>query len=76
MMLIIHIFNMHLNIYIYFPLTFKLSKLVQVGESKWILNVFHFQHDVVLKCTFKFSTFKYYSRIYQNFNGKICLNSI
>ncbi len=39
-------------------------------------NIFHFQHDVVLKCAYKFSTFKYYNKIHQNSNGKACLNSI
>ncbi len=38
-----------------------------------LLNILHFQHDVTLKCTCKFSTFKYYNRIHQNSNGKIGL---
>jgi hypothetical protein len=35
--------------------------------------IFKFQHDVALKCTCTFSTFKYYSRIHQNYNGKVGL---
>ncbi len=38
-----------------------------------LLNILHFQHDVALKCSYKFSTFKYYSRIHQTFNGKVGL---
>jgi hypothetical protein len=42
MMLINHIFNMHSNrflkINIFFPILFRLSKLVQVGESKQIIE--------------------------------------
>ncbi len=41
-----------------------------------LLNILHFQHDVALKCTYKFSTFKYYNRIHQTSNWKVCLNSI
>jgi hypothetical protein len=43
---------------------------VKVDE---LLNILHFQHDVALKCTCKFSTFKYYSGIHQTSNGKVCL---
>jgi len=69
---------MHSNrfIYIYIFLLLKLSKLVQVGENKWIIEYSPFQHDVALKCTCKFSRFKYYNKIHQSSNGKICLNSI
>ncbi len=42
----------------------------------WLLNILHFQHDVALKCTCKFSTFKYYNKIHQTYYGKTCLNSI
>jgi hypothetical protein len=43
---------------------------VKVDE---LLNIFHFQHDVALECTCKFSKFKYYSRIHQTSNQKINL---
>jgi hypothetical protein len=43
---------------------------VKVDE---LLNILHFQHDVALKCTCKFSTFKCYSRIHETSNGKIGL---
>jgi hypothetical protein len=68
-----HILNMHSsrflkNNYIYF-LLLKLSKLVQVGESKWIIEYSPFSiYDAALKCTCKFSMFKYYSRIHQTCN--------
>jgi len=77
-MLINDIFNMYsstLYIYIYIQF-YRLYKLVQVGESRWIIGILHFQHDVVLKCICKFSMFKYYNKIHQNFNGKVGLNSI
>ncbi len=38
-----------------------------------LLNILHFQHNVALKCTCKFSTFKYYNRIHQTSNGKVGL---
>jgi len=41
---------------------------VKVNE---LLNIFHFQDDVTLKCTYKFLMFKYYSRIHQLFNEKV-----
>jgi len=43
---------------------------VKVNE---LLDILNFQHDVALKCTCKFSTFKYYSRIHQTSNGKVGL---
>jgi hypothetical protein len=69
--------QVHYIIYIYIYIQFyRLYKLVQVGESRWIFGILHFQHDVVLKCICKFSMFKYYNKIHQNFNGKVGLNSI
>jgi hypothetical protein len=41
-----------------------------------LLNILHFQRDVTLKCTCKFTMFKYYNRIYQTSIGKVGLNSI
>jgi hypothetical protein len=38
-----------------------------------LLNIFHFQHNIVFKCTCKFSIFRYYSIIHQNSNGKVGL---
>ncbi len=38
-----------------------------------LLNIFKFQHDVALKCTCTFSTFKYYNWIHQTYNGKVGL---
>ncbi len=38
-----------------------------------LLNILHFQHDVALKCSCKFSTFKCYSKINQTSCGKIGL---
>jgi hypothetical protein len=74
MMLINHISNMHSNrflkITIFFPLFFKISKLVQVGESRWIIEYSPFPTYVALKCTCKFSMFKYYNRIHQTSNKK------
>jgi len=43
---------------------------VKINE---LLDILHFKHDITLKCTCKFSTFKYYNKIHQNFNGKIGL---
>jgi hypothetical protein len=80
MVLTNQIFNMHSNRFLknkcIFFLLFRLSKLVQVGESRWIIEFFYFEHDVAVKCSYKFSTFKYYSTIHQNHNGKVYLNSI
>jgi hypothetical protein len=80
MMLINHISNMHssrfknnnLFIFTFFGCP-NLYKYVKVDE---LLNVLHFQRNVTLKCTCKFTMFKYYSRIYQTYNGKVGLNSI
>ncbi len=76
MMLINHISNMHSNIYFknyYYYLKNWLSKLVQVGESRWIIEYFSLSHDVALKCICNFSIFKYYNRIHQTYNGKVSL---
>jgi hypothetical protein len=77
MMLINHISNMHSSrflkdncIFFYFFGCPNLYKKVKVDE---LLNIFHFQHNVVLKCTCKFSAFKYYSRMHQMSNGKVGL---
>ncbi len=76
-MLINHVFNIHSNIY--FKNNYTLSscpnlyKYVKVDD---LLSILHFQHDVALKCTYEFSTFKYYSRIHQTSDEKIGLNSI
>jgi hypothetical protein len=80
MMLINHISNLHSNIFsknncIFFYFS-KLFKLVQIGESKWIIEYSPFQDDVALKCTCKFSMFKYHNKVHQNFNEKVGLNSI
>jgi len=77
MMLINHISNLHSNIFsknncIFFYF-FKLFKLVQIGESKWIIEYSPFQDDVALKCTCKFSMFKYHNKVHQNFNEKVGL---
>ncbi len=53
-----------------------MSKLVQIGESRLIIEYSPFPTYVALKCTCKFSMFKYYNRIHQTSNGKVCLNSI
>jgi len=50
-----------------------MSKLVQVGESKWNIEYFPFSTWCNPKCTCKFSKFKYYSRIHQTYNGKVDL---
>jgi len=41
-----------------------------------LLNIFHFEHNVTLKYTCKFSMFKYYNKIHQISNEKTSLNSI
>jgi hypothetical protein len=80
MMLINHISNMYSSTFLKknynFKKLFRLSKLVQVGEIDELSNILHFQHNVVLKCPCKFSTFKYYNRIHQTCNRKVGLNSI
>jgi hypothetical protein len=84
MMLINHISNMHSNrffsnIYLFIYLfynCFWLSRLVQVAESKWMIEYSPFSYNVALKCTCKFSTCKYYRRIHQTSNEKVGLNSI
>ncbi len=50
-----------------------MSKLVKVGESRCIIEYSPFLNNVALKCTRKFSKFKYYNIIHQTSNGKICL---
>jgi hypothetical protein len=44
MMLINHIFNMYTNKLkiVLFPIRFRLFELIQVGESKWIIEYFPF----------------------------------
>jgi hypothetical protein len=41
-----------------------------------LLNIFHFQHDVIVKCICEFLMFKHYSKMHQTSNEKIGLNSI
>ncbi len=80
MVLINHIFNMHSNIFlkinILFPLLFTLPKLIQMGESKQIIEYSTFSTWCTFKCNCKFLVFKYYNKIQETYNGKICLNSI
>ncbi len=80
MMLINHISNMHSNRFLKNNFTFytffgypNLYKQVKVDE---LLNILHFQYNVVFKCTCKFSTFKYYRKIHQTPSEKVGLNSI
>ncbi len=80
MMWINHISNMHSNrffryIYIYIIVFGYLDLYKSVKVDEW-LNILHFQYNVALKCTCKFSTCKYYRRIHQTSNEKVGLNSI
>ncbi len=77
MMLINHTSNMRSSRFIFLSIIFSaifnypnLYKQVKINE---LLDILHFKHDITLKCTCKFSTFKYYNKIHQNFNGKIGL---